>query len=143
MNIKSEKGITGVDISVSIIIILLFVSLTSTLVYNYAKNSKEVQRKSIATDMIIDILEYSKSSNYDDLTNEYVQNYIANNEKFQKNGYKVSTTIENYLATSGEESKKVTATVQYLVNKTEQKLEIYTIIKDTNITNNIIWNTND
>lgn len=143
MNIKSEKGITGVDISVSIIIILLFVSLTSTLVYNYAKNSKEVQRKSIATDMIIDILEYSKSSNYDDLTNEYVQNYIANNEKFQKNGYKVSTTIENYLATSGEESKKVTATVQYLVNKAEQKLEIYTIIKDTNITNNIIWNTND
>lgn len=143
MNIKSEKGITGVDISVAIIIILLFVSLTSTLVYNYAKNSKEVQRKSIATDMIIDILEYSKSSNYDDLTNEYVQNYIANNEKFQKNGYKVSTTIENYLATSGEESKKVTATVQYLVNKVEQKLEIYTIIKDTNINNNIIWNTND
>lgn len=138
MNIKSEKGITGVDISVAIIIILLFVSLTSTLVYNYAKNSKEVQRKSVATDMIIDILEYAKASNYDDLTVAYMQNHINNNEKFQKNGYKVSVTVENYSETSGEESKKITATVKYLINKIEETSEIYTIIKNTSITNNNI-----
>lgn len=143
MNIKSEKGITGVDISVAIIIILLFVSLTSTLVYNYAKNSKEVQRKSVATDMIIDVLEYAKASSYDDITVAYMQNYINNNEKFQKNGYKILVTVENYSETSGEESKKITTTVKYLVNNVEEELEIYTIIKDTNITNNIIWGTND
>ena len=33
MRIKSEKGITGIDITVSIILITLFVTIIATLIY--------------------------------------------------------------------------------------------------------------
>ena len=44
MRIKSEKGITGIDITVSIILITLFVSLIATLMYTTNKNASTMER---------------------------------------------------------------------------------------------------
>ena len=49
MKIKSEKGFTGVDITVAIIVILLFMSLISIIFFNITKSAKTIDRKSEAT----------------------------------------------------------------------------------------------
>ena len=139
MKIKSESGVTGIDISVAIIIILLFVGLITTLIYNYTQNSKEIERKSTATYMIIDILEYAKNSGYDTINQETMDNYINNqngNDKFNKSGYQVSCDVKTsndlFGADAEDVMKKVTAKVQYSVNGKEQALDIFTIIKNPN-----------
>ncbi len=139
MKIKSESGVTGIDISVAIIIILLFVGLITTLIYNYTQNSKEIERKSTATYMIIDILEYAKNSGYDTIDQETMNNYINNqdeNNKFNKPGYKVNCEVQSSTDLFGQGAedvmKKVTAKVQYSVNGKEQALDIFTIIKNPN-----------
>ena len=137
MNFKSEKGITGVDISVAIIIIMLFVSLISTLIYNYTKNSKELNRKSVATNIIVDVLEYAKSIDYDSLDQQTLNNYCSGK---QEQGYRINAALEELA-----DEKKVIVKVTYTINKDEQNLEIYTIIKNPNVTEKEgpIWNIND
>lgn len=138
MNIKSQKGITGIDISIAVIIILLFMGLIATLIYNYTQNSSEVKRKSNATYIIIDVLEYAKNLNYSELNEENINNYqknkFLNDKKYE--GYLVETKVEDCSEIFGENSedvfKKVTVTVKYQVKKNENKLQIYTIIKNTN-----------
>lgn len=139
MKIKSEKGMTGVDLSIAIIIIILFISLISTLIYNYSKNSKELSRKSVATSIIIDVLEYAKSTEYQNLTQENIDNYCL--AKAQ-DGYKLTATLEEL---TDIDAKKVIVIVKYMVNKEEKSLEIYTTVKNSN---NIeiqepIWSTED
>ena len=138
MNLKSEKGITGVDVSVAIIIMMLFVSLISTLIYDYAKNSKELNRKSVATMIIVDVLEHAKNVDYESLNQEELNNYCTSK---QEQGYKIEARLDEVT----DDEKKVTVTVTYIINKTEQKQEIYTIIKNSNIVQNeeTVWNVND
>ena len=47
MNIKNEKGYLGTDITVAIIIILLFISVTSSIFFNLTKSSKGIERESL------------------------------------------------------------------------------------------------
>ena len=61
MNIKSEKGITNIDIIVSIILITLFVAIIATLMYSINSNSKSVERRSEATNYAINTIEKIKA----------------------------------------------------------------------------------
>ena len=45
MNMKNEKGITTIDVTVSIILITLFVALIAVLIYNVNKNSDSMERR--------------------------------------------------------------------------------------------------
>lgn len=47
MKVKSENGITNIDITVSIILITLFVAIIATLMYNINSNSNSVERRSM------------------------------------------------------------------------------------------------
>ena len=49
MNVKSQKGFTGIDITIAIIVITLFVSIISVVFYNITISSKKVERKTEAT----------------------------------------------------------------------------------------------
>lgn len=151
MNIKNNKGITGVDLSIAMIVILIFVSLVTTLIFNYTKNAKEVTRKSTATYMIIDILEYAKNSNYEEITQEMINDYINNNNNLQVQGYVVSALVEGPIDLFGENAenvmKKITAKVKYYSNNKEQELSIYTIVQNINYirenTEEVIWSVDD
>ena len=136
MKIKDERGVTGIDISVAIIIILLFVGLITTLIYNYTQNSKEIERKSTATYMIIDILEHAKNSDYDNINNENIQPYISDESKLNKSGYQISCEVkssENLFGQGADDvMQKVIATGKYNVTGEKQHLDIFTIIKNPN-----------
>lgn len=152
MNLRSNKGITGVDISVAILILILLVGVVAALISNYTSNSKEINRKSTASYIIIDILEYAKSSNYGDLKQEMIDGYVGEKYDLKNDGYKVKAKLQTSEDIYGEGAedimKKITVNVSYLVNNEEENLEIYTIIKNPNFSsdNNTqlpIWFTND
>lgn len=60
MKFRNNKGITGVDLSVALIIIVLFVGIISSLVYNFAISSRNINRKATATNIAIAKIEQLK-----------------------------------------------------------------------------------
>ena len=82
MKLKSENGFTGIDITVAIILVLLFMSLISVLLFNITKSSKSIERESEATYIATAVIEAFKTKNYNDIkiTNEVdIFNYLDNN----------------------------------------------------------------
>lgn len=134
MDLKKNKGFTGVDISIALIVLIIFVGTIATIIYNFEVQSKAIERKSEATSIIIDILEYAKASNFNELNTEYLTNYKDINYS-DKNGYDITINCQTDVEALGIQNnntenvaKKVTVSVKYLVGKNEQNLDIYTWI---------------
>lgn len=73
-NVKSEKGITGVDITISILMIAIFTAIIATLSYNIYVTSVTQKRATIASNYLIDILESIDNMSYENVT---VNNIIS------------------------------------------------------------------
>ncbi len=156
MKFRNNKGVTGVDISVALIIIVLFVGIISSLVYNFAISSRNINRKAIATNIAINKIEqlkYDFINNINDAegtTTEYA-NYSDSNgsisyDSTYKTPYSVETTITkfgNYTDSSYIQSltptdkrrildenllKIVDVTVSYSVGNKEETIQIKTAI---------------
>ena len=67
MKIKSEKGITGVDITLSVILIAIFIGILATLSLNIQNNTKQASRNAEALNYAITTMEKVKSLNFSDL----------------------------------------------------------------------------
>lgn len=134
MNIRNSKGFTGIDISIALIVIVIFVSIIANILYNFEVQSKAVERKSQATSIMIDILEYAKNTNFDDVNTE---NLIAYKEQKYNNlkGYEIEIICQNDTEVLEIETdnpthvaKKITVNISYLVGKNTHILNIYTWI---------------
>ena len=62
MNLKSQKGITSMDVTVAIMIIVIFSSIIVSLYQNYSISSKRIERKAEATEYAIETVEEIKSN---------------------------------------------------------------------------------
>ena len=139
MKIKSNRGATGVDIAVAVVIIMIFVSFIAGLFYNVASTSKKVERKSAATNLAIKVIEAMKitefeelettenaeNDNFVDLTSDEINQLI--NEKLP-NGYKVSIYIEDY--NNENIIKIIKAKVTYRIGKNTEDVTIETLVKN-------------
>ena len=74
--LKQERGITGIDIAISIIIITIFVALLATIFFNINANSKGVERKTEATHYAISLIENIKNNGFDKL-----ESFVDTNRK--------------------------------------------------------------
>lgn len=66
MHIKEEKGLTGIDIAISIIILTIFIAIIGNLIANINLNSEDVERKTAATSYAVQEIEKIKSLGYID-----------------------------------------------------------------------------
>lgn len=64
MVIKEEKGITGIDIAISIVIFTIFISVIANIIANININSNEIERKAKATSYAIQEIEKIKANGY-------------------------------------------------------------------------------
>lgn len=89
MNFKDEKGVTGIDITVAIIVITLFVALIATLLTAINTSSSEIGRKTEATEYAISTIEELKAKDWQEV--EALENdpnktgyngYIDNNSPY-------------------------------------------------------------
>lgn len=144
MQIYSEKGYTGVDIAISIIVIFIFVSLIATLIYRFNSSSKEIELKSEATYLAIGEIEKIKNNGfetYDNLEQNATQdnegNYLVN-QPTDKEGFFKTITIMDYTEIPGREQKvqnlvkKVTVKISYTFQAKEQIVEFSTILSKEN-----------
>lgn len=65
--LKSQKGITGIDLSISLIIIMLFVSIIAVLSMNASSSLASKRRLELATNCMTEIMEKLDSMSYADV----------------------------------------------------------------------------
>ena len=135
MRIKSEKGITGIDITVSIILITLFVSLIATLMYTTNKNASTMERRTEATNYAITEIEKLKAQTFSDLQDTNETNDFTNiMEGTNPTGYAKKITITDYANLPGKTDavsglvKQVTVEIAYKDGDTTQTVELSTVI---------------
>lgn len=131
MKLKSEKGFTGIDIAISIVVLFIFVSLIASLIYNYNVSSKEATRKSTALELAINEIESIKTKKIDDINN-------VTNEATAQEGFYKTIIVEDYneiaqnigILETKEKNivKKVTVKISYMSNGKEEKVELSTIV---------------
>lgn len=135
MKIKSERGITTIDITVSIILITVFVALIATLMYNLNSNTDALEKRTVAINYAIDTIENLKAQEFSDLQDTDEQNNSF--ENIDSTGYSRKITITDYAnlpENSGDNTilsglvKKVTVEIAYKEGDTTQTVELSTVI---------------
>ncbi len=133
--IKQNKGFTAQDVVISIIIIVIFVSLITTLFYNFYISTSAKNRNAIALNCIIDVIEEAKILNYDELNQTKIEELLGTlkSNKTIPNGYEVIAELQKYNELDGNTEKKdiikiLKVKVQYLVGQKTEKIEISTLI---------------
>ncbi len=138
MKIKSEKGIVGADIAIAVVVIFIFVSLISILIYNINSLSARVERMSEATYIAINEVEQLKIDGYDkykDSMKNVNGGVVVDNEMVQEGYYKTITVID-YTDIEGNEDKtpgivkKATVTISYMYKGEEEKVELSTVLSE-------------
>ena len=99
MNLKDNKGVTGTDVAIAIVILMIFVSLISGMFYNIAVTSKRIERKSIATNLAVAVIEEMKVQEFDELTSTNIE----------------GVALENYAPLAGKVSTKEGYTTKVVV----------------------------
>lgn len=135
MKIKNQKGFTGIDVSISILIIIVFIGLITGLFYNLATTSARVERKTRATNLAIEIIEALKVTNFNDListeenqmTIEELNN-LTSKEINIPNGYSYKILIEDYQDSGVVKTLKVEIT--YKQGKSNENVSIETLVKN-------------
>ena len=140
MSIKDEKGLTGIDIAISIILITIFISIIGNLIVNINLNSKNTQRKTIATSYAIQEIEKIKAQGYiDNYNNKGIETEdILKEEDIFDNGkltgYSKKVSIKDYVLIQNDNTKQsnlvkeIKVQILYKVANREQKVEISTYI---------------
>lgn len=136
MNFRNEKGYTGIDISVAIVILFIFVSIISMMIYQMNSSSKEVQLKTDATYLAINEIENIKNQGIDEYIGKSVangNNVITENQEVEEGYYKTVTVID-YTDIDGNQDKtkdlvkKVTVKISYMFKAKEQSVELSTVL---------------
>lgn len=152
MNLRNNKGYTGIDISVAMIIILILIPTTFGIVYNLQKTSVRTEREVIALNITTDILEIAKNLDYSEvvissedsgfkqvLSNKYTNlqvlnvpentlncTYVGNNDVH----YKIQVSIFSDDLEKINFVKKITVTVTYPVGNSTKSLDISTVLQN-------------
>ena len=144
MKLKNNKGFTGVDVAISTVILIIFVSFIAILFYNISISTKQIERKSKASQLAIQVIEAMKMTSFDNLNNygtktgteelEYqdvtqdeIKELTSQDITFE-NGYSVAIYVEDY--NSQQIVKILGVKVSYpYVKDTIDTVEIKTLLK--------------
>lgn len=127
---KSEKGLTGIDIALTIIIIVLFTSIIFSLMYN-VKYQNLIQVYKLASNIYLtETLENIGIENYDDIV-AVGYNESSDLKPEMPSMFSEQIQVENFNQDSDKEDiiKKVTVTISYKIKdktyeETAERLKI-------------------
>jgi len=131
VNLREQKGFAGSDIIISVIILFIFVSLISTMFYNFNVSGKELERRSEAVNIAVSQIEQIKINGFSQLING--NDISCNKETIEgKEGYYKTITVEDYADTDETKQrdvvKKVNVKITYKFKNQEQNVELSTIL---------------
>ena len=131
----NNKGVTGIDLVLSITILVIFSGTIISIMSSIYKTSQEIEKSENAMSYATIILEKVDEKSYEEVTSDFVTNLINNNEIKISDDYSVTFSV----TPAGEENedlvKKVNVNVTYNVNGKDKsiiinKLKIKEIYKD-------------
>ncbi len=130
MNLKSEKGATGIDITIATIIIGLFIGLIASLMYGINKSSKDIERKTEATNYAISEIEKLKAENFDTLESKQTSGYIDGTPYYKTIKVIDYADLEENQGQDKERGliKKVTVEISYKSGNEDKKVELSTAL---------------
>lgn len=130
MKIKNNKGYTGVDVAVAVVILMIFISTISALFYNLSFVSKRLERKTVATNMAVNIIETMKIRGYSNLkvSDNLSLSDIGINMSIP-NGYKIKKiSVEDYKNLN--KIKVISVEIGYTLKSNEQSIKIETLVRN-------------
>ena len=126
MNFRNNKGFTGIDISVSVIIILILIPTVFGIVYNIQRIRVKTERQAEAVDIATNILEAVKNTTYGGV-NASTYSYEGKN----KVHYNVAIEVQKMPNENAEDLlKKVKVTVTYPIGNETKSIDISTLIQN-------------
>ena len=148
MKIKTEKGITNIDLTISIIFMTLFVALIVTIMYTINANSYSIEKRAQAISYAINEIENLKAQNFEDLqdtptdgTNDFTNITIEKGENHtvtkKATGFSKRITITDYANLPENQNdntivsglvKKVTVEIAYKDEKEMQTVALSTVL---------------
>ena len=136
INFKSNKGITGIDATIAVVILIIFVPLVTNLFSNITNTSKKIDRKATSINIAIQAVEGAKLIGYNNIngnslslsqvfdnntgTNGKTGNYTSRNIP---NGYKVEILVAQQT-----NCKDIIVNVEYMENAMTETLQLKTSI---------------
>lgn len=145
MELRKQEGFTGIDISIAIIILFIFVSIIATLSYQMNSSYKEIERRGQAIEIAVEEIEKIKNEGFEKYQGLYTTsttdnegNDLVNQEIEGKQGYTKTIIIKDYTEIAGNEDKikdavkKATVKIAYQSRGEEQTVELSTILSKDN-----------
>lgn len=120
----NNKGITGVDITIAIIILITFTGVIASLMFSIYNTSLNIQKGANADAYATMILEKVDEKSYNEVDENFIQMLKDENEIEISDDYVTELTIEPYTDYQYELIKKVNLIIKYTVNKEEKTLNI-------------------
>ena len=140
-SIKDEKGLTGVDIAISLVIVTMFVAIIANLIANINLDTEKMDRKSKALAYAVQEIETRRAPGYIEKYNgmgtskegeTLKEEDIYNNSEFT--GYhkvvsiKDDILVENSGTKTADTTKQITVEVFYKLGNKEESIKISTYI---------------
>lgn len=140
-SIKDEKGLTGVDIAISLVIVTMFVAIIANLIANINLDTEKMDRKSKALAYAVQEIETRRATGYIEKYNGMgtskekeilKEEDIYNNSEFT--GYhkvvsiKDDILVENSGTKTVDTTKQITVEVFYKLGNNEESIKISTYI---------------
>ena len=140
-SIKDEKGLTGVDIAISLVIVTMFVAIIANLIANINLDTEKMDRKSKALAYAVQEIETRRATGYIEKYNgmgtskegeTLKEEDIYNNSEFS--GYhkvvsiKDDILVENSGTKTADTTKQITVEVFYKLENNEESIKISTYI---------------
>ncbi|MFR0822722.1 MAG: hypothetical protein ACLU84_05005 [Clostridia bacterium] len=126
--VKSNKGVMGADIVVSLLVLTLFAGVIASLFADVFFQNISIRMNALATNYAIKILEDTDKMAYNDVTQAQMDKNLTNKYGISSN-YTVTVKVENYNAndyTKKDLIKIITVTVKYTL---KDKPYTYTVKK--------------
>lgn len=113
MNLRAQKGISSIDITVSVFLITIFMAFIITMINNINQSNKDIERKEIATSYAVQEIEKIKSQGYIDSYNgagisqeDVIKQEDINDENGDFSGFTRKVLIKDYCLIQGNENKE-------------------------------------
>ena len=127
MKLRNNNGFTGIDVSIALIVLLIFIPMLFEIIYNLKKVNQSVNRESTALDIAVNVIEDTKLQQYDS-----IETKDPYDKKIENVTYKVTVSVisQEINAEASSLSKDVNVKVEYPVGKNIKSIDISTTIKN-------------
>ena len=142
MKFYSEKGYTGIDIAISIVVITIFISLIAVIISRFNSSADEIKYKEEATAIAIEEIEKIKKEGFETYKDRSIANEnseVSKNIEIEgKEGFHKTILVEDYTDIERNSEKisglvkKVKVKISYMFQGKEQSVEVSTIISKEN-----------